>query len=268
MELPFPGMDPYLEQHSRWPDVHTSLIAAMRDAIQARLNPNYVAVITPYIAYENIEISPTRQTYIPDIGILREERLEYGDTAVAIAEAPLTIPGLMDIPTRYARIELRSVTYDRLVTTIELLSPANKRPGAEGADAYQKKRQELFMGGVHLLEIDLLRGGQRPHLSRPIPNTAYCVLLSRAQGRPLVNVWPIPLQQPLPVVPVPLLEPDPDVPLPLNQILHEVYRKAQYQRQIDYQADPPLPELGAEDAAWLHAHLLEQGLRQPIADSR
>jgi len=37
MELPFPGMDPYLERPSLWPDVHASLISAARDQIQARL---------------------------------------------------------------------------------------------------------------------------------------------------------------------------------------------------------------------------------------
>jgi hypothetical protein len=43
-----------------------------------------------------------------------------------------------------------------------LLSPANKRPDVDGADAYEKKRQELFMGFAHLLEIDLLRVGDGP----------------------------------------------------------------------------------------------------------
>jgi hypothetical protein len=32
MPSPFPGMDPYLEDH--WRDVHTSLIIYIRDALQ------------------------------------------------------------------------------------------------------------------------------------------------------------------------------------------------------------------------------------------
>jgi hypothetical protein len=252
-------MDPYLERATIWPDVHTRVIAASCDAIQAQLNPQYVAVITPYIALESIEIAPTHQSFVPDIGILRETPLDAG-AAVAIAAATLTVPVSIDIPTRYARIEIRSVTHNILVTSIELLSPANKRPG-EAAETYEKKRQELFQSGTNLLEIDLLRGGVRPQLARPIPLTPYCIFLSRSYQRPMVDVWPIALQSAIPVVPVPLLRPDPDVPLDLTRVLHQVYRNARYERQIDYRADPPPPALSADEAAWLDARLRERGLR-------
>jgi hypothetical protein len=41
-------------------------------------------------------------------------------------------------------IEIRTVNNRELVTAIALLSPANKRPRLDGADAYEKKRQEIF----------------------------------------------------------------------------------------------------------------------------
>lgn len=261
MEPPFPGMDPYLEAPGLWPDLHTGLITGMRDAIQTQLNPPYVAVITPYITLESIEIAPTRRGFVPDVGIVRTEVPEIGGLAVAIAEAPLTLPVQMQIPTRYARIEIRSVQDETLVTSIVLLSPANKRPGVDGAHAYEQKRQELFASNVHLLEIDLLRGGQRPSLARPLPPAPYFVFLSRSYRRPLIDVWPAPLQAALPVVPVPLIYPDPDVALDLTRILHQVYRNARYERRIDYRTDPPPPELTTEDAAWLDARLHECGLR-------
>ena len=44
---------------------------------------------------------------------------------------------------------------------IELLSPANKTPGPD-REQYLAKRMELLNGPVHLVEIDLLRGGP-PH---------------------------------------------------------------------------------------------------------
>jgi hypothetical protein len=72
MESPFPGMDPYLEASSIWPDVHHRLIAAICDQIQAELNPRYTAVITPYVAFESIEIAPVRMA-VPDIGILERD---------------------------------------------------------------------------------------------------------------------------------------------------------------------------------------------------
>jgi hypothetical protein len=254
-------MDPYLEQPTMWPDVHNSLIVAMRDAIQAQLSASYIAVITPYVTLESIEITPTRQAFVPDIGVLQDDTSTSSPVSMAIAEPPLTVPAPMTIPTRYARIEIRSVTHDTLITSIELLSPANKRPGTDGADSYETKRQEIFQSGVHLLEIDLLRGGVRPRLAQPLPTMSYFVFLSRAYRRPLVDVWPIALRDAIPVVPVPLTYPDPDVPLDLNRILHQVYRNARYERRIDYRTDPPPPALSPDDAVWLDEHLKAAGVR-------
>lgn len=263
MESPFPGMDPYLERPSLWPDVHIGLITAMRDHLQAHIAPGYIAQITPYIALEQIEIAPPRRALVPDVGVYARDTSGVSDVAAIIDAPPLTGTAVMEIPTRYARIEIRAINDETLVTAIELLSPVNKRPGTDGADAYAKKRQELFMSGVHLLEIDLLRGGRRPPLARPdpLPNEPYFVFLSRAERWPEIAIWPCALQKPLPTVPVPLRRPDPDVALPLTQVLHQVYRNARYDLQVDYHAAPPPPDLSPTDATWLDTHLRERGLR-------
>lgn len=153
-----------------------------------------------------------------------------------------------------------------LVTSIELLSPANKRPGQDGVDAYVKKRSELYASNVHLLEINLLRGGVRPSLVSPLPDKPYFVFVSRAYTRPMVDVWRIDLHEALPVVPVPLIRPDPDVPLNLPRILRRVYRNARYERQVNYRDAPPLPALPPDDAAWVDAQLRERGLRSPAQE--
>jgi len=260
---PFPGMDPYLEQPQLWPDVHASLIAAIRDQLQQQIVPRYTAIITPYMAFESLEITPVRVA-IPDVAVLEHDWAARSPAAVAIAEAPLTMRAEMEIPTRYGRIEVRTVADNVLVTAIELLSPANKRPGQAGADAYEKKRQELFKSSAHLLEIDLLRAGQRPRLSRPLPNAPYFVFLSRVQRRPEVATWPLSLRAAIPVVPVPLRAPDPDVPLDLTAAIRQIYRNARYDVQVDYRLPPPHPELSADDAAWLDAHLHAVGLRNAV----
>ena len=46
-----------------------------------------------------------------------------------------------------------------VVTVLETLSPANKRPGGDGRREYLKKREEVLQSPSHLVEIDLLRGG-------------------------------------------------------------------------------------------------------------
>ncbi len=263
MEPPFPGMDPYLELPRLWPDVHTGLITAMRDHLQAQIAPGYIAQITPYVAMEQIDIALPRQVLVPDVGVYEREPPGTVSVAAVIDAPSLTGTAVVEVPTRYARIEIRAVNDETLITVIELLSPVNKRPGVDGADAYAKKRQELCMNSVHVLEIDLLRGGRRPPLAHPdrLPDAPYFVFLSRAERWPEVAIWPCALARPLPTIPVPLRHPDPDVALPLNQVVHQVYRNARYDLRIDYRAAPPPPDLAAEDAAWLDAHLRERGWR-------
>lgn len=268
MKYPFPGMDPFLEAPGLWPDVHSSLMYAFRDQIQQQLNPDYVAVITPYVAFESLQIGPTRMAFVPDVGVVESQPpASLGGAsaaAVAIAPAPVTMPADMTIPTRYARLEIRTVDDETLITAVELLSPANKRAGTNktsGAGAYDDKRQEIFQTGAHLLEIDLLRNGTRPRVSGSLPDAAYFIFLSRAERRPNIDIWPVALPEPLPVVPVPLRRPDPDVALDMGASLRQIYASARYERRIDYRTDPPPPALSTEDAAWLDAHLRAQGLR-------
>jgi hypothetical protein len=263
MEPVFPGMDPYLERPSLWPDVHHRIITAIGDQLQPQLVPRYIAQITPYTALEQIEIAAPRRAIVPDIGVYeREAAGEHAATAVVDAPA-LVGAAVLEIPTRYARIEIRSINDETLVTAIELLSPVNKRPGTDGADAYAKKRQELFVSNVNVLEIDILRGGKRPPLARPdpLPNDPYFVCLSRVERWPEIEIWPCPLNKPLPTVPVPLRRPDPDVVLSLTQILHQIYRNARYDLQVDYRADPPPPNLSPAESTWLDAWLRERGKR-------
>jgi hypothetical protein len=252
-------MDPYLERPSLWPSVHHRLITAMCDQIVAQLAPQYAADITPYVTFESIEITPRRRAVVPDISILREETHRYAEAA--IAELPLTVAAEMPIETRYGRLEIRTTDGEELVTAIELLSPANKRPGEDGADAYEKKRREIFMSDVHLIEIDLLRAGRRPKLTKPLPDRPYFIFLSRAEQRPQLQAWPIALRAPLPVIPVPLRRPDPDITLDVAAALRQCYRSARYDRRIDYREPPPEPELSEDDLAWVDGHLRTTGLR-------
>src|SRR5262249_31537966 len=45
MPSPFPGMDPYLENHSLWKSVHDSLVYRMLEDLQPQLQPRYLAVL-------------------------------------------------------------------------------------------------------------------------------------------------------------------------------------------------------------------------------
>lgn len=149
----------------------------------------------------------------------------------------------------------RMAADDFLVTSIEILSPVNKRRGHDAHIDYLRKRRELLRSATHVIEIDFLRAGVRPPLDQPVPLAPYYVMLSRATHRPHVSVWPIPLNARLPVIPVPLLEPDPDVSLDLGAIVASVYERGGYDARIDYREPVPPPPLSTEEAAWVEALL-------------
>jgi hypothetical protein len=157
------------------------------------------------------------------------------------------------------RVEVRTTDAEQLVTLIEILSPANKRPGHDAYLEYQRKRRELLRSPVHLMEIDLLRGGSRPPLEEPVPPASYYVVLSRAPRRPRVEVWPIQLRDRLPVLPVPLLEPDADAPLDLGAAVASVYERGAYETRLRYDEPSPPPPLSEEERARVDALLQEAG---------
>jgi hypothetical protein len=145
-----------------------------------------------------------------------------------------------------------------LLACIEVLSPTNKR--GTGREEYAAKRFQILSGPAHVLEIDLLRVGTRFPTAQPLPDTPYFVFLSRSGRRAVVEVWPIALEQPLPLVPVPLLPGDPDVPLDLQRALHTVYDIIGYDDLIDY-SQPAPGSLTPTQLAWVEEQLRRAGRR-------
>jgi hypothetical protein len=253
-------MDPYIETAEFWPDFHSNLASEIQSQLNRRIQPRYFARLTPYVTYEVVEVGQVRGVR-PDVGVWHLESRPPqtpGSTATVI-RAPVESLVALETPLRLHSVEVRTTAEQLLVTLIEILSPVNKRPGHEAHVAYQRKRRDLLRSTVHLMEIDLLRGGARPPLERPVPPAPYYVVLSREQRRPTVEVWPLRLSERLPVLPVPLLEPDPDASLDLSAAVASVYERGAYGLQIDYRQPPPSPPLSEEESRWLEEIL--QGVR-------
>jgi hypothetical protein len=236
MPSPFPGMDPYLEEPSLWPDVHTSLLVEVRTALNAILPERYGAFIDCYVWLHE-----------PDAYIVACEPTA-GEATVAIpAPAVVTLPAMQRQGQRYLRIIDRRNR--RVVTVLELLSPSNKEAGLD-RENYLTKRNEYLAAGTNLVEIDLLRWGQRLPLGEPNPAPAdYYVLVSRAAEFPRAGIWPFSVRDPLPPILVPLNPEDQPVTLDLKACLDLVYDKARYDLELDYSV-PPVPPLREPDAAW------------------
>ena len=77
----------------------------------------------------------------------------------------------------------------------------------------------------------------------------------RAFRRPLTDVWPIALGDPLPTVPVPLLPGDADVHLDLQAALTNVYDLLGYRYALNYAELPPSPPFTERELAWIRSRV-------------
>jgi hypothetical protein len=262
MTNPFPGMDPYLERH--WGDVHHRFITYAADQLQLVLPRSLVARMDERVYLDSAPESGRR--IIPDVRVFeqrhRKKARAKANGAVAFAE-PLIIE--LDEPITEPFIEIRDrESGDRVITVIEVLSLSNKVPGA-GQKKYLQKREELQQGEVSLVEIDLLRAGERllPCALDRLPQshrTAYQVIVQRGWKPTAVEVYAVPLRKRLPAIRVPLRATDADVTLDLQQLIEQCYRNGAYET-IDYRKDPD-PPLTGSDARWAAALLREKGLRK------
>jgi hypothetical protein len=223
-------MNPYLEQDDAWHDFHDHFCVHCRMLLVPKLSPDYFAKLEEHLDIHELGSDERR----PVVG-----RLEQN----------------IDIE-RESYIEIRDRKTRRLVTVVELLSPSNKRPGAD-REQYLSKRWQLVSSEVHLVEIDLLRGWPRMPV-RDLPPCDYYVMVSRSEQRPDVQLWPIRLRDPLPEIPIPLSGPDEAVVLDLQLALQNSYDSAGYADYIyDGQPDPPL---SAADSRWVD-EILQQSAR-------
>ena len=267
MPSSFPGMNPYLEGYV-WSDVHQSLAGQIKRHLSPLLRPRYVARLAVYFVSDDVPAQEVGILY-PDVEVVWPQsqpptESEAGQTApLAVAPATITpptliLPATIPLEVRQVSVHIHDVAQNELVTSIEILSPANKRE--PGLSAYRQKRSELIRAGIHLVEIDLVRRGGRPWAPAGTPPCAYLALLTRAR-QAQTGAWTMNLSSPLPVLPVPLRPPDPDVPLDLQTALNTISDESDYDRTLDYRQPPPEPALSAEEAKWLDNLLHAAGLR-------
>jgi hypothetical protein len=259
MPSPFSGVDPYLENPELWPEVHHRLITAIAIAIGPSIRPKYRVAIEKRTYFSEPEDSLT--VAIPDVAIYSTPSVANSIPSTATlpkCSEPITVALPMPEETREGYLEIREVGTGQVITVIEILSPKNKRSG-KGRDAYERKRQKLLLSSTHLIEIDLLRGGQPMPIRGEIQGD-YRILVSYSDFRPRAHLYPFTLREEIPSFPIPLQSEDASVAVDLQFLFSEVYDQAGFDLTVDY-TQPPVPPLKGEDAVWADELLREKGLR-------
>jgi hypothetical protein len=222
-------MDPYLEDEALWPAFQHALVMCLYQILLPGLVDRYRARVSQR-HYQREQCPSTS-------GSGGEYQEDY--------------------------MEIRQRPDGRLVTLLEVVSPANKTTAA-GRAAYLDKRREGRDANANLVEIDLVLQGQ-PTLeySRDgLPDWDYAVTVTRSTQPERYEVYTATLQKRLPRFRLPLAPDDRDTVLDLGTAFTRCYDQGGFAARTDYRLEPPVP-LGEEDYRWLDETLRHQKLRAP-----
>lgn len=272
MLSPFPGMDPFVEHGELFHELHTQMLAEAQGLLQPQLRPKYIAKLERRLSegsvWDSYSSMVSLESKQPDLTITAAS----GSPEEASSTRVLATPSRqraedLDEEELQLRKQRRIVIYllakQRLaVTTIELLSPSNKEHGSTGQARYLEKRASALHGGLHWVEIDLLRGGERPPIPLEVPTSAD-YLAYVAQATPtgwnhLVYTWK--LRDSLPILPIPLLGND-QAMLDLGACFRSAYDRVGADEEADYAGEPPDPPLRKRDRKWVDELLRQHRLR-------
>jgi hypothetical protein len=221
-------MDPYLEDDGLWPVFHHQLVMCLYQILLPGLVDRYRARVSQrhYVTEQALFTSVIREEHHEDL------------------------------------IEIRQRNDGRLVTLVDVVSPANKTTAA-GRAAYLDKRREGKNAHANLVELDLVLQGQ-PTLeySRDgLPDWDYAVTVTRSTQPERYEIYTATLQKRLPRFRLPLAADDRDTVLDLHTAFTRCYDQGGYSGRIDYGQDPAA-SLDEADRRWLRDTLWEKGLRE------
>jgi hypothetical protein len=220
-------MDPYLEDETLWPVFHHQLVMCLYQILLPGLVDRYRARVCQrcYVIEQVLFTSISRE----------EHREDY--------------------------IEIRQRSDGRLITLLEMVSPANKT-NQQSRTAYLDRRREGKNAGANLVEIDLVLQGQ-PTLdySRDgLPEWDYAVTVTRCTQPERYEIYTTTLQKRLPRFRLPLASDDRDTVVDLHTAFSRCYDQGGFVGRIDYGRDP-VTTLADDDRRWLHEVLKQQKLR-------
>jgi hypothetical protein len=244
-------MDPLLEKNPIFHELHTQMLAEAQGLLQPQVRPKYVARLERHLSEGSVwglevGVVPLERKE-PDIVLLRGSRSRRPVRAnVALSRPTATEFEELAEEELSLRKQRRIVIYvqsrPRLaVTSIEFLSPSNKESSTVGQTRFLEKRSSALHGGLHWVEIDLLRGGERPPIPLDVPATDYLAYIAQATPsgwHHQLHTWS--MRDPLPILPIPLLGDDRAV-LDLAACFRQAYERIAADDEAGYRDNPPPP---------------------------
>jgi hypothetical protein len=279
MPSPFPGMDPYLEAADIWLDFHEAFASEIRAELNLLLPQPYYARLEVRPEVGIVEDAGVSRRIVPDVTVVRTPTASTTASATAtLSERRATISASVEVtvasePLRHQWVEIRDARRGhKLVTLLEIVSPTNKRPGPDRR-AYLRKQRDVLESDASLVEIDLLRAGERllpnaalaAYLASLEPQPAYIVLVNRAWQRVgtemACQLFTVSLRDVLPCIPIPLREGEEEVKLDVQWVFRQAYDRGPYSRGAVNYGEEPEPPLAADDAHWFQQRLGAYKLR-------
>jgi Protein of unknown function (DUF4058) len=161
-----------------------------------------------------------------------------------------------------AFIEVRQRSDGRLITLLEVISPANKIT-SEGRRLYLARRDEVKKMNANVVEVDLVLQGPTliDYAKDAAPTWDYAVVVTRWTHPDRYEIYSATLSKRLPRFRVPLASDDRDTVLDLQAAVSRAYDQGDFCKQIDYAIDPAT-RLTDENRRWLNDRLKEEKLRK------
>jgi hypothetical protein len=181
-------MDPFLEDAALWADVHGRYISALNRHLSQALAPHFL-VRTELQVYILDAHDALQQAIVPDTYLVQRPDVVPTPASGAAHEATPATLIAPDYPVEVHERSLKIIDKQsrHIVTMLELLLPANKAIGTAMRESFLRKRNSAFASDTHWIEIDLLRGGERPKVLAGEGH--YYALLHRAQAGAPFEVW-------------------------------------------------------------------------------
>jgi hypothetical protein len=142
-------------------------------------------------------------------------------------------------------VGIHAETDARLVTLLDIVSPANKLTEA-GRAACQATRRAARETAASVAEIDLvLRGASMLEYSRAgLPSWDYAVTVTRGTNAERYEIYTSMLEKPLPRFRLPLAPDDRDTVVDLQEAFSRTYDCCGFESRVDYRKDSAVPLRG------------------------